>query len=296
MGEGLFLGLDIGASNIRIGIGDEENLYSDSTRQVRTRDYWSEEGIKDLIIESLEEYNSSLDEIKAIGIGVPGLVDTKNKEMKNSFALEELNFQNIEDETDTELNIENDANTAVMGEKHYGSGPDYQNIATIIIGSGIGGGIYYDGKLLGSQEDGDSPEPGGIIIEDDRTWDGILGGENIPNYTEKLMEDEETELPDKPSAEELFTIAEEDETAQKYVERLSELNARGIASIVNLYAPELITFSGSIAVKNPDFMQASFEKVEDYTIASVPEMKISDLGNELGLYGALAVAQNPESK
>lgn len=292
MSDNIYLGLDVGASNIRIGLGNEESLFSDKKRKVSTEEYWSETELVDLILETLDEYDVSPEKVDGIGIGVPGLVDVEENKMEYSYALDELSFEELS-KLDIDFKIENDANTAVMGEKFYGDGRDVDSVATIIIGSGIGGGVYYGGTLLGSQKGGRSPEPAGIVVGKGTTWDESVGGENMPEYVTSLLEEDErnADISSDIDAEELFKLSEQDEVVREYVDRLAELNARGIATIVNLYAPELITFSGSVAVNNPEFMESSFEKVEELSINPKPEMKISDLGNELGLYGALALAQ-----
>lgn len=292
MSDSIYLGLDVGASNIRIGLGNEDTLFSDKQRRVPTEEYWSEEGILNLILGTLDRYSISPDEVDGIGIGVPGLVDLEEDRMELSYALDELSFEELS-KLDIDFQIENDANTAVMGEKLYGDGGDLDTVATVIIGSGIGGGVYYNGNLLGSQKDGRSPEPTGIVVEGGTTWDGSVGGENMPKYVTNLLEEDEREtgISQDISAEEIFELSEEKEVVQECVDRLTELNARGIATMVNLYAPELVTFSGSVAVNNPEFMEDSFDKVEEHAINPVPDMKISELGNELGLYGALALAQ-----
>lgn len=294
MAESLYLGLDVGASNIRVGLGDEEDLYSDKLREVPTEDYWSEEGLRTLIIETLELFEISLESLDGVGIGVPGLVNTDENKLELCFALDELSFTEVS-KLDIDISIENDANVAVMGEKFYGDGGNNDNIVTVIMGSGIGGGVYYGGELLGSRVKGRSPEPGGLSVEGETIWDEAVGGENLPEYMETLMDDEEQkyEVSDM-SAEEVFKLSEDDEVIADYLEKLTELNAKGIANLVNLYAPELITFSGSVAVNNPEFIRKSFEKVDELVINPRPDMKISKLGNRLGLYGALALAQKAD--
>lgn len=280
----LYLGIDVGASNIKIGIGDENDLHGDKIREVSTDDQWSEEGLLELMRETLEIFDVTTAELDGIGIGVPGLVDIEEKKMEMAYALEELSFKEIS-ELGVEFTVENDANTAVLGEKVYGDGKDKQNLLTVIMGSGIGGGVYYGGRLLGSQKNGSSPEPAGITVDGETTWGESLGGENMPQYLAKNGADID---PEETTAEEIF---DQEIINQKYFSKLVDLNARGISTLINLYAPELITFSGSVAVNNPEFMKESFQKAGEISINPEPEMKISDLGNNLGLYGALAVAR-----
>ncbi|WP_414837426.1 ROK family protein [Candidatus Nanosalina sp. VS9-1] len=291
MNEKLYIGVDVGASNIRIGLGDENELYSDTNKIVPTEQYWSEEGLVDLIVELLEENEVSQDSIEAIGIGVPGLINVEEKKIEYAHALDELSFSKLS-ELGIDFSIENDANAAVMGEKLYGEGKELENIVTVILGSGIGGGVYYSGNLLGSEKDGRSPEPAGINVDNDTTWDQSVGGENMPGYMKSIL-NEET-IPEDATAEEIFRKARENSISQQHIDTLTELNARGISTLIDLYAPELITFSGSVATNNLEFMQNSFEKAAELSVNPEPEMKISELGNKLGLYGALAVAQRKE--
>jgi|APHM01.1.fsa_nt_gi Transcriptional regulator/sugar kinase len=115
----------------------------------------------------------------------------------------------------------------------------------------------------------------------------------MPNYLAKIGADI---VPEETTAEEIFDLFDNDSIDEKYFNRLVDLNARGISTLIDLYAPELITFSGSVAVNNPEFMQKSFEKAGEMSINPKPQMRISDLENNLGLYGALALAQKKLNK
>lgn len=293
----IYLALDIGGTNIGIGLGDRDGFIEGKYREVRTEDYWYEEGLKELVEETVDDFDVSLADLDGIGVGVPGLVNIEDRKMIYSYSLDEMDFQNLK-ELDVDFRVENDANLAVLGEKFYGDGRDTDNLATVIIGSGVGGGIYYGGRLLGSDEGGRSPEPAGIIVEDGTKWERAVGGKSMPGYIGKLLESEqrETELSGDLSTEEILELSEKDKVGREYVERLSELNARGIATLINTYAPELITFSGSVAVHNPEFMESSFNKVEEHAINPVPDMKVSKLGDKLSLYGALALAQDNQEE
>jgi glucokinase len=288
MEKDLYLGMDVGKSNIGIAIGNDEGLNQDMKRKVSTEEHWSEQGLRDLIQNTLHRYGLEVEGLEGIGICVPGLVDPEEMRMELSFALEELSFTQLSD-LDVDLYIENDANAAVMGEKFYGDGGGTESIATVVIGSGVGGGVYYDGELLGAQRDGRSPEPAGILVEGETTWEQALGGEGIPEFIRGSMDD--TNISQDIDAEALFDLRESHEEVEKHMNRLKQLNARGIATLVNMYAPGLITFTGAVASNNPEFMKESFDSVESLCINPVPEMKVSDLGSEAGLYGALALAQ-----
>jgi len=294
MPESALLGMDIGSTNIRMVLGNSDGFVTEPVNSDTTQN-WSSEGLARTVMRELENYPNY--EIEAAGIGVAGLVDTQSKKMLKSTQTKEISFEELENKLEAPLSIENDANVAAIGEKYYGRGEDIDNLVTVTIGSGVGAGIFYSGQLLGSQTDRGNPEPGFTIIEDGKTWHEICGGNEIPDYiNQRLAEKEKSQsMPDIESAKELFTRAEYEETAEEYVDHLAELNAIGITNILNAYSPDLLTVTGSVALENPGFMEKVFQRVResDYTKAnSVPEMYLSELGDSLGLYGALALADS----
>lgn len=69
------------------------------------------------------------------------------------------------------------------------------------------------------------------------------------------------------------------------------MNAIGFANLTNLYDPELIIIGGAVALNNREqVLKPILEHVEEYTINRVPEIKFTKLGDEVGLYGAIAAA------
>jgi glucokinase len=77
------------------------------------------------------------------------------------------------------------------------------------------------------------------------------------------------------------------------VDELGYKNAIGFANIVNAYDPELITVGGSIALNNPDqIIKPIIENIGKHTINTIPEIKITPLGHDSVILGALALAMN----
>lgn len=287
-----YLAVDVGATKIDTVVGNEDGFVSEP-RSVPTQDHWSVEGLRDVSIETVERTGKTMDDIAAVGLGLPSIVDTTAQRMLPSPQMTGLDLGLLEGAVGTRIVIENDANAAVLGEKRFGDGGVVDNLLTLVLGTGIGAGVYYDGRLLKSGTAGRGPEPGYILLEDGRYWQDCCAGGGIPAYVASLLETEEREtiLSVDGTASQLFAAAETDTVAADYVDQLATLNAQGIAAVVNLYAPELLTVVGSVATKNPAFMQNVFERVDRYLRNPLPTMKISVLGNAAGLYGALALAQ-----
>jgi glucokinase len=287
----LYLGVDVGSTNTELALGDGDGLESD-VRSVPTDEYWSPEELSELVEHTLDEEGVGTDEVQGIGVGIPGLIDVENQDMIYSSQMPEIDFSDLEEQLGIPVRIENDANVAVLGEYVYGDGSEYDNVATVIMGTGIGGGIIYDGQLLGSTEGGRNPEPGFSTVGEELRWHDACGGGEIPGYVgERMEEDGRAHMLDGEfTSEDLFRMAETNPVAEEQVEHLADLNGRGIANVVNMYAPELITFSGSVAVENPEYLEESCDRAEEYIVNPTPEMKVSDLEGELGVYGALALA------
>jgi glucokinase len=96
--------------------------------------------------------------VDGIGIGIPGVVDYKNGIIRKSNNVSALNDVNLKKDIEQEFNIpvylNNDANCFVIGEKYFGLGRDYDNIIGLTLGTGMGGGIFINGKLYSGKNCG----------------------------------------------------------------------------------------------------------------------------------------------
>jgi glucokinase len=90
----------------------------------------------------------------------------------------------------------------------------------------------------------------------------------------------------------LFEAARErDELALRIIGEIGLLNAIGFANVINMYDPELITVGGSVALFNSELILNPIKKdVSKYAMNRLPEIKITPLGEDAVLYGALAAA------
>ena len=150
-----YVGVDLGGTNIAVGIVTYEGkiIAKKSVKTMAERPF--EEIIKDMAdctLALLKETNISLDEVKSIGIGSPGSLDTENGVLKyaNNFA----NGRNVpmkailQKYIDKPVYIGNDANVAALGEQRFGAGKGYNDVIVVTLGTGVGSGIICDGKLL----------------------------------------------------------------------------------------------------------------------------------------------------
>ena len=81
-----------------------------------------------------------------------------------------------------------------------------------------------------------------------------------------------------------------DRFAEFAVNFLAEVNAAGIASVINVYDPEVLTVGGSIALRNPDFVEISAARVGNYLINRKPSISLTPLGDDVVLVGAALIS------
>lgn len=148
------IGVDLGGTNLRAGIVNEsvpepvvsQPLYAQGTRTQILEQVF---GIIDKI------FNPG---VKAIGIGVPGLVDPISRipyDIVNIPSLNENDLRAVlEQRYQVAVKIENDANCFALGEFHFGAGRSCASLVGLTIGTGLGTGIIADGKLFTGRHGG----------------------------------------------------------------------------------------------------------------------------------------------
>ena len=148
------IGIDLGGTNLRAGVVNESVLQSVVSQPLYA--HGSRTEILEQIFGVIDNIISN--DVKAIGIGVPGLVDPGTKvlyDVVNVPALNDMDLLSIlEQRYDIPVKIENDANCFVLGEFHFGAGRPYESVVGLTIGTGLGAGIIANGKLITGKHGG----------------------------------------------------------------------------------------------------------------------------------------------
>ena len=164
------VGVDLGGTNIAVGVIDENYNIIGRGRLKTNVPRPAEEIFADIVKGvkiAAENAKISLDQIESIGIGTPGNV---NKETGYIEYANNLNFNQvpavkmINELIDAKVFLENDANCAALGEAVAGVGKGKKLFIAVTLGTGVGGGIINDGKVMaGCNEAGG--ELGHMVIE-----------------------------------------------------------------------------------------------------------------------------------
>lgn len=313
------LGVDLGATNVRIALANMEGEILLKKTEKTTGGTGSD--VVKQIIEMGESALKSLSvtkkEVKAIGIGSIGPLDLRKGLVVNPPNLRVGTIPIVDGlgkHFKTKVRLLNDCVAAVLGEKKFGAGRDLENIVYITISTGIGCGVIVDGHLL-IGKDGNAHEAGHTVVDKDGLlecgcgkrghWEAYCSGRGIANYTRLLLQKIDVEFLDKslltkysdnnPSkiTSELFfkAVRDGDELAIRILDKINMLNAIGFANIIDMYDPELITVGGSVVLHNSEHvLKPVREQVSQYAMNRLPEIKLTPLGEDIVLYGALATA------
>lgn len=151
----LAIGIDFGGTSIKSALVQGGSVVKRGTT-IETQHHSGSESLLDAIVAVIAELRDGHEEVTAVGIGMPGIVDSKAgivHGLTNVPGWEEVPLRAIITErTGLHTIIENDANAMAYGEFRYGAAKEGQNAICITLGTGVGGGLILDGRLYrGSQ-------------------------------------------------------------------------------------------------------------------------------------------------
>lgn len=309
-------GVDIGGTNIKLGLIDQEGKILISS-SIKTLPEGGADKTFDRIVEETErlrlEKNISKEDILGLGVGIPGPV--LNQEVVVSFANfpweGNLNVGKILGEkTGYLVKVDNDANVITMGETWQGAGKGFKNVIGVALGTGIGGGIVNEGKLI-SGTSGAGGEVGHMTIVPNGKlcgcgkqgcFEAYVSATGIERETEsrlrvnknnlvhEIVEKKESK---KVEAKDVFDAAKKgDEFALGIVDYATEYIAYGISIMLHLTNPEAIVIGGGVSLAGDILFDGIKEKIKKYSMpVVVKDLKIvpAKLGNNAGVVGAAAL-------
>jgi glucokinase len=250
----------------------------------------------------------SRDGITAVSIACRGVVDRTRgvldyMDIQDGDTVRGLDLRGpVRGRFDIPLYLENDCTAAVLAEYYFGAGESYSTTVHVTIGTGIGAGVVENDRVLRG-ETGSAGEVGGIRVgpPDGLTsfgipgaWEAYCSGPGIRAFVGQQLqaEDRDTRLDrvDDLSTPAIFeTAGAGDPVAAEYLDTITEYNAVGLGTVCNLYNPGLVTLGGGVALNNPDYLVDDLAgALGAYLIVDEPELRLAALGDDVGIYGALA--------
>lgn len=300
-------GVDVGGTTVKIGLfsgdGKLEEKYEIATDKSDQGAHIIEH-IAAKLDEIIAEKSYGILDCMGVGIGLPGPVD-------RGMILGCVNlgwgiFSIVEEFSKAFHNVPvyagNDANTAALGEYVAGAGKGMKNMMMITLGTGVGGGIIIDGRIL-EGANGGAGEIGHIPVnpqEQDTCGCGKKGcleqyasATGVVRIAEKLRkENGNTALPADCTAKQVFDYAKQgDELAVQAVEELGRYLGLALASCACVLNPEGIVIGGGVSRAGKILLDVTEKNFQTYVFKPCRNVKfcLAELGNDAGIYGAAAM-------
>ena len=278
------LGIDIGGTNIRVGLVEDTKLLSIKSSEIKKG------GTREEILDSLFGMirNFDIRQIEGIGVGVPSVVDIENGivyDVQNIPSWKEVHLKKIlESDYKVPVYINNDANCFVAGEKYFGKVKQYKNIIGLIIGTGLGAGIIINDRLYAGNNCGAGEF--GMIPFKDKNYEYYCSGQYFLNEFGVSGDELSKKALDKdPEAIEIF---------KKFGSNLGE----AIKMIMYAMDPEVVVLGGSVSKSFRLFKNEMWDEIRKFSYSNSADrikIEISDVKN-IAILGAAALFLDAQNK
>ncbi len=307
--EKYIYGIDIGGTTVKMGLFDGEGTMLDKW-EIETRKEDSGSKVLPDIVASIQEKNQergiSKEDILGIGMGVPGPITADGRVLKcvnlgwGVFSVADK----VRELTGVEkVRVGNDANVAALGEQWRGGGRGFDNIVMVTLGTGVGGGVILDGKIL-TGSNGAAGEIGHMTMNTSGERPCTCGKSGcleqyssataIMRRAKELVEgtDRSSMLREhtKITGKEIFDAYKAgDEMAKEIVDEFAAYLGIGLSYVSNVVDPDAFVIGGGVS-KNG---QAVIDVIrEQYEKNAMPphkgkEFRLAELGNDAGMYGTV---------
>lgn len=311
------IGIDLGGTNIAAGIVNEEFKIIAKGSVPTNADRPGEEIVKDIasLCQTLCKDNGiSAEEIASLGIASPGIVDDESGEAIYANNLPFDHFPILPLLKDLlpypEFHIENDANAAAWGEAIAGAAKGSKSSVMITLGTGVGGGIIDGGKVFKGFNSA-AGELGHIVIQvggrpcscgRQGCWEAYSSATGLIKTTKEKLEEcqasgrktvmtEIAEAAGKVNGRTAFDgMRRGDEAAREVVDEYIKYLASGLASMINIFQPEVISIGGGISNEGQYLLDLVVPSVHAQIygkgVVSTPDIRIATLRNDAGIIGA----------
>lgn len=278
------LGIDLGGTKIQMGVLDEKgNIEKEYL-------YPTIEPIYENLEKAIDEVVSAHVDVEAIGIGTPGFVDREKG--KVLFVSENLPGwsgtevkKKLENKFQIPVKVENDANVAALAEVKYGVAKGHKNVLMLTLGTGVGGGVVADGKILYGPN-GSVGEfghmilyPNGLTCNCGRKGcqEQYISGSSL----ERRIQEANLDM----TPLELMHAMKHNDTAKTIVDNFTYDLALSITSLQAAFDMEILILGGGVSHSAEYWLQSLHQHLEGLLYNPL-RVEVAKLKNDAGMIGA----------
>ena len=302
-------GVDLGGTTCKLGLFQTDGTLIDKWEIPTNR---ADEGksilpdIAEAIRKKTAEQGLKNSDLWGAGIGVPGAVDDHgvvNRCVNLGWGVVDVR-QTLSELTGLTVRVANDANIAALGEAWMGAGKGYSSIVMVTLGTGVGGGIVVDGKILNGFN-GAAGEMGHIRVNPEETLPCSCGNRGcLEQYASatgivrmaklRLQEHAKTDTAlrkhEDLSAKDVFDDAKAgDKFAGDVVSEVCTILGSAIGTVCNVVNPEAVLIGGGVSKAGLILLSKLEEGFHQSVFHACRNTKIllATLGNDAGIYGGV---------
>lgn len=302
-------GIDVGGTTCKMGLFNEKGILIEKWEIPTNKENNGENVLSD-IARAVEDKCKILQinkkDVLGVGIGVPGPVTEDgvvNKLVNIGWGRKEI-VKELEELLKLPVKAGNDANVAALGELLHGSGSGKKNLVMVTLGTGVGGGVIVDGKILPGAN-GASGEIGHIKVKDEETikcgcgkngcLEQYVSATGIVRMASEMLRTTkmETKLAEENlTAKDVFDAAKQnDMLALEVVENVGKILGKALANITAILNPEVIVIGGGVCKAGKILIDVVRKYYKEYAFHACEETEIvlAKLGNDAGMYGCMGM-------
>ena len=300
-------GVDIGGTTVKLGLFDIGGNVLDKW-EIPTR---TENGganiLSDIaagVRDKMSEKNIDKADVAGVGVGAPGPVDGEGIIHKAvNLGWGEMNLKKELTALLDGIRVEggNDANVAALGEMWKGGGQGHKNLVAVTLGTGVGGGIIINGKIM-TGATGSGGEIGHIHVEDQETeacgcgnygcLEEYASATGITRLAKRKLQasDKDSVLRQgEVSAKTVFdAVKAGDELAIEIAKQFGDYLGKGLAVIAGVVNPEIFVIGGGVSKAGEvlfEYIRPAFNKTVFHGCKDT-QFALATLGNDAGIFGA----------
>ncbi len=297
------IGVDVGGSHIGLGLVNKDGKLVLKAE----KDYDKiQEDMSNIVLETIIKLINKIidnndvkkEEIESIGIAFPGTVSETTVIKAENLGIDDFEVvKKLKKHFDVPIHLENDAKCAAIAEKEFGSLKNYEDAIFLIIGTGVGGAVYLNGKLLRPKRYSGF-EVGHTVINKDgiKCSCGRRGCfevySSMRRLKEKISKEFNLNTIDGIKIREFIEKNKDNKKLNEILDEYTQNLEIGIANLINIFEPQAISIGGSFG--HYDMLLKRLqdkinEKTELYNKEQIPKIVIAELKNDAGMIGAAMI-------
>lgn len=300
------VGIDIGGSHVGVGLIDGGKILNVKEKNLNREDKKNIEEnliviILDLLNQVIKDSNIKLEDVEFIGIASPGTIKDNVIIRASNLGLSNFDIiSKLQKHMDIPMQVRNDSKCAALAEKCYGKMKNYDDSIFLCLGTGIGGAVFLDGKMLVPKRYSGFEIGHMVINKGGRQCSCGKRGcfetyASIRALRNKVAEvlDIDNDFSGQYLRENLLDLNNEKikEVVDQFIEDLSI----GICNLIDIFEPEIIVLGGSFShyEGNPVYEMLKNKIYQDnsrFNKGRAPEIELAKLKNDAGIIGATCIS------